>query len=106
MPDQDKQNPTTGSESDISKAQSQQQPPNQASQQQSQTGERQGQFETGQQGGAELTGDQAATGQGQGGARPRPNLGLIRLNPMSARPCRFHSASRRNGALFARDDPC
>jgi hypothetical protein len=74
MPDQDKQNPTTGSESDISKAQSQQQPPNQASQQQSQTGERQGQFETGQQGGAELTGDQAATGQGQGGARPDEGL--------------------------------
>ena len=75
MPDQDKQNPTTGSESDISKSQSQQQQPNQASQQQSQTGERQGQFETGQQqGGAELTGDQAATGQAQGGARPDEGL--------------------------------
>lgn len=75
MPDQDKQNPTTGSESDISKSQSQQQPPNQASQQQGQTGERQGQFETGQQqGGAELTGDQAATGQAQGGARPDEGL--------------------------------
>ena len=68
MPDQDNQNPTTGSESDISKAQSQQQPPNQASQQQGERGERQGQFETGQQAGAEQTGDQAATGQAQGSA--------------------------------------
>jgi hypothetical protein len=72
MPDQDKQNPTTGSESDISKSQSQQQPPNQASQQ-SETGERQGQFETGQQGQSELTGDQAATGQAQGSS---PDAGL------------------------------
>ena len=33
MADERNQNPTTGSESDISKAQSQQQPPNQARQQ-------------------------------------------------------------------------
>ena len=50
MPDQDKQNPTTGSETDISKAQSQQQPPQQASQQSPQTDQKSGQFETGQQG--------------------------------------------------------
>lgn len=56
MPDQDKQNPATGSESDISKAQSQQQPPQQASQQRPEAGERQGQFETGQQ--AEFAQDQ------------------------------------------------
>ena len=63
------QNPTTGSESDISKAQSQQQPPQQASQR-SETGQQSGQFETGQQGGSELTGDQAATGQSQSGTLP------------------------------------
>ena len=73
MPDQDNQNPTTGSESDISKSQSQQQPPNQASQQQGETGARQGQFETGQQGESEQTGDQAATGQAQGSS---PDAGL------------------------------
>ena len=67
------QNPTTGSESDISKSQSQQQPPNQASQQQGETGQRQGQFETGQQDNAELTGDQAATGQARSGS---PDAGL------------------------------
>ncbi|MDP9421794.1 MAG: hypothetical protein M3Q19_02995 [Pseudomonadota bacterium] len=59
--EQDK-NPTTGSETDISKAQSQQQPPQQASQQQGETDPRQGQVETGQQDNEELTGDQAATG--------------------------------------------
>lgn len=73
MPDQDNQNPTTGSESDISKSQSQQQPPNQASQQQGETGERKGQFETGQQSDSELSGDQAATGQAQGSS---PDAGL------------------------------
>ena len=68
------QNPTTGSESDISKSQSQQQPPNQASQQQqSETGQRQGQFETGQQDNTEQSGDQAATGQAQGSS---PDAGL------------------------------
>ena len=66
MPDQDKQNPTAGSETDISKAQSQQQPPNQASQGQ-ETGAQSGQFETGSQSGAERTGDQAQTGQAQSG---------------------------------------
>ena len=71
--EQDK-NPTTGAESDISKAQAQQQPPSQASQQQGETGERQGQFATGQQTGAEQTGDQAATGQAQAGAGPDEGL--------------------------------
>jgi len=61
--EQDK-NPTTGTESDISKAQSQQQPPNQASQQQGGTG----------QGGAEQTGDQAATGQAPSGSAPDEGL--------------------------------
>lgn len=69
------QNPATGSESDISKSQSQQQPPKQASQQPAETGERQGQFETGQQDNAELTGDQAASGQAQSGS---PDAGLQR----------------------------
>ena len=67
------QNPTTGSESDISKSQSQQQPPNQASQQQGEAGQREGQFETGQQDNAELSGDQAATGQQQSGS---PDAGM------------------------------
>ena len=67
--EQDK-NPTTGAESDISKAQSQQQPPNQASQQQPETAEQSSQFETAQQGGGEQTGDQAATGQAQSGSSP------------------------------------
>lgn len=58
MAEKGTQPPTTGSESDISKAQSQQQPPNQARQQQGETGERQGQFETGQQGQRELAQDQ------------------------------------------------
>lgn len=72
--EQDK-NPTTGAESDISKAQSQQQPPNQASQQQQpETGQQSGQFETAQQGGAEQTGDQAATGQAQSGSSPDQSL--------------------------------
>src|SRR5918993_313788 len=68
MPDQDQQNPNTGSQSDISKAQSQQQPPTQASQQQSETGERSEKFETSQQGSAWQSGDQAATGQSQSGS--------------------------------------
>ena len=71
--EQDK-NPTTGTESDISKAQSQQQPPNQASQQQGGTGQQSGQFETSRQGGAEQTGDQAATGQAQSGSAPDEGL--------------------------------
>jgi hypothetical protein len=57
MPDQDKQNPPTGSESDISKSQSQQQPPAQANQQQPEEGQQAGQFETGQQGQAEFAQD-------------------------------------------------
>lgn len=69
MPDQDKQIPGAGSESDISKAQSQQQPPNQASQQ-PETGQQSGQFETGQKGSAEFSEDQAATGQAQSPASP------------------------------------
>jgi hypothetical protein len=73
MPDQDKQNPTTGSETDISKAQSQQQPPNQASQGR-EPGAQSGQFETGSQSGAERTGDQAQTGQAQTGAGPDEGL--------------------------------
>ena len=73
MAEKDTQNPTTGTESDISKAQSQQQPPDQA-RQQGETGERQGQFETGQQAGAEQSGDQAATGQAQAGAGPDEGL--------------------------------
>jgi len=70
MPNDDKRNPTT-EKTDISKAQSQQQPPQQASQQ-PETGEQRGQFETRQ--GAELTGDQAATGQAQAGASPDAGL--------------------------------
>lgn len=64
--EQDK-NPTTGTEADISKAQSQQQPPQQASQP----------SETAQEG-AELSGDQAATGQTQTGQAPDagPDEGL------------------------------
>ena len=62
MANEQGKNPTTGSETDISKAQSQQQPPQQASQQQGETDQRQGQGETGQQDNEELTGDQAATG--------------------------------------------
>lgn len=38
-------NPTTGTQADVSKAQSQQQPPSQASQQRPETGERRGEFE-------------------------------------------------------------
>lgn len=53
--EQDK-NPTTGTEADISKAQSQQQPPQQASQEQPERAER--------------TGDEAATGQARPGAGP------------------------------------
>ncbi|HET9334813.1 MAG TPA: hypothetical protein VFO12_00225 [Sphingomicrobium sp.] len=67
--EQDK-NPTTGSESDISKAQSQQQPPQQSRQDLGESGQQAGQFETGQQAGSERTGDQAATGQAQSGAGP------------------------------------
>ena len=59
------QNPTTGSESDISKAQSQQQPPAQANQNKETTGE---QVEPGQQG------DEAASGQAQAGAGPDEGL--------------------------------
>lgn len=68
MAEERNQNPTTGSESDISKARSQQQPPSQASQQEDKTG---------QQDNAELTGDQAATGQAQSGeASDSPDAGL------------------------------
>ena len=55
MPDQDNQNPNTGSQSDISKSQSQQQP-NQASQDREPSSE------------AERSGDQAQTGQTQSGS--------------------------------------
>lgn len=72
MADERNQNPTTGSESDISKSQSQQQP-NQANQQSGERGQQQGQFETGQQGNEALTGDQAATGQAQSGS---PDAGM------------------------------
>jgi hypothetical protein len=74
MAEKNTQNPTTGSESDISKAQLQQQPPNQASQQPAETGQQPGQFETGQQDNAELTADQAATGQAQPGSLPDAGL--------------------------------
>lgn len=70
--DQDRnqnQNPTTGSESDISKAQSQQQPPSQATQNEKPTSEQRGQFETGEQ-----SGDQAATGQARPDAGPDEGL--------------------------------
>lgn len=70
--EQDK-NPTTGAQSDISKAQSQQQPPNQASQGQ-ETGDQRGQFETGRRAGSEQTGDQAATGEAQTSANPDEGL--------------------------------
>src|SRR5688572_20616962 len=74
MANQDNQNPTSGSQSDISKSQSQQQPPNQASQQQPEKGQQTDQFETGRQDNAEQTGDQAATGQAQGDASPDAGL--------------------------------
>ena len=62
--EQDK-NPTTGTESDISKAQSQQQPPQQARQQPDSGERQQGQFETGGQG---------ATGEEPTGAGPDEGL--------------------------------
>ena len=71
--EQDK-NPSTGSESDISKAQFQQQPPNQSSQQQGESGQRQGQFGSGEQDNAERSGDQASTGQFQSGSSPDEGL--------------------------------
>lgn len=71
--EQDK-NPPTGTESDISKAQSQQQPPQQASQDLGVPDRKPGQFETGQQAGSEQPGDQAATGQAQAGASPDAGL--------------------------------
>lgn len=74
MAEKGTQNPTTGTESDISKAQSQQQPLQQASQDLGEPGQEPGQFETGQQAGAEQTGDQAATGQAQTGAGPDEGL--------------------------------
>ena len=66
MANEQDNNPTKGAESDISKAQSQQQPPNQARQA--------GQFERGEQSGSDLTGDQAATGQAETGAGPDEGL--------------------------------
>jgi hypothetical protein len=76
MANEQKPNPATGQESDISKSQAQQQPAAQAGQQ-AETGQQggqqfgqSGQFETSQQSGAEQTGDQAATGQAQPGAGP------------------------------------
>jgi hypothetical protein len=69
MANEQKPNPATGQESDISKSQAQQQPVGQAGQQPP-TSQQSGQFETSQQSDAELTGDQAATGQAQAGAGP------------------------------------
>ena len=66
MPDQDNQNPSTGSQSDISKAQSQQQPPSQSSQGEKTSGQS-GQFETASQSDRERTGGQAQAGQPQSG---------------------------------------
>jgi hypothetical protein len=66
MANEQKPDPATAQESDVSKAQSAQQPTQKAGQQ-PETGEQRGQFETGQQAGAEQTGDQAATGQAQAG---------------------------------------
>lgn len=66
MANEQGKNPTTGAESDISKAQSQQQPPNQAQQQESETGERKGQFETGQQGQPQFGEDRSAGAPDQG----------------------------------------
>ena len=71
--EQDK-NPTTGQESDISKAQATQQPTGQQGQQPESGQQSGGQFETGGQFGAEQTGDQAATGQAQAGAGPDEGL--------------------------------
>lgn len=65
MPDQDNQNPSTGSQSDISKSQSQQQPTGQG-QDREPSGESR-QFETGSQSDSERSGDQAQTGQSQTG---------------------------------------
>lgn len=73
MPSEQIPNPASGQESDISKAQSPQQPAAQAGQQ-PESGELRGQFETGQQAGAELTGNQAATGQAQADAGPDEGL--------------------------------
>lgn len=61
MANEQNRNPENAPESDISKAQSQQQPPSQASQQPA---------ETGQQKEPELSGDQAATSQAQPGGSP------------------------------------
>lgn len=69
MAEKGTQHPTTGTESDISKAQSQQQPPQQARQEQPGTGPSETAVE-----GAEQTGDQAATGQAQTGAGPDEGL--------------------------------
>ena len=71
MPDQDKQNPAAGTETDISKAQFQQQPPQQASQDPA-PGQQARPSETAQE--TELSGDQAATGQAQSGAGPDEGL--------------------------------
>jgi len=62
MENRENQNPATGSESDISKSQSQQQPTSQGNQQSGQSGQS---SDSGR--GAEQTGDQAATGQSQSG---------------------------------------
>lgn len=72
MANEQNRNPGNTPESDISKAQSQQQPPQQASQQQGETGQQSGQFET--RGDAALTGDQAATGQARADAGPDEGL--------------------------------
>ena len=65
------QNPQTGSESDISKSQAQQQPIGQSGQK-PESGER-SQFETAE-GSEELAGDQAATGQSQTSGSPDESL--------------------------------
>ena len=67
MENRENQNPSTGSESDISKSQSQQQPTSQAGQQPS---GQSGQSDDAERG-AERTGDQAATGQDQSGQSDR-----------------------------------
>lgn len=66
MADQDNKNPSTGSESDISKSQFGQQPPQ--ANQQSTTGQQSGSDRS--QPDSELSGDQAETGQSQDGSKP------------------------------------
>ena len=65
MADQDNQNPSTESQTDISKAQSQQQPLNQDRQGQESSGQS-GKFESGSETDADRSGEQSGFGQAEG----------------------------------------